>query len=186
MGDGGSHDDGADTAERTNDGQRFDRLPATPAERQVPGRPSRQEVLDWWDERFGIDPETFDDHSFWEKGAGKVWAFSGDVADPAPVEALGLTFLRTRQEHWKPTTTAAFRFGEAATRNRIELDADAAARFVRGEDQEVAWDGDWGYLIATQDLGGDQTPLGVGLYLYGELRSRVPKGYQQPLEPLSQ
>jgi NOL1/NOP2/fmu family ribosome biogenesis protein len=167
-----------------NDGQRFDRLPATPADRTVPGRASRQEVLEWWEDRFGIDPETFADYSFWEKGAGKVWAFAGAVADPAPVEAIGLTFLRTRQEHWKPTTTAAFRFGELASRNVIELDPAAAARFVRGDDQDLEWDGDWGYLIATHEVAGERAPLGVGLYLYGELRSRVPKGYQTELEPL--
>jgi NOL1/NOP2/fmu family ribosome biogenesis protein len=167
-----------------NDGQRFDRLPATPADRTVPGRASRREVIEWWDDRFGIDPETFAEYSFWEKGAGKVWAFAGDVTDPAPVEAIGLTFLRTRQEHWKPTTTAAFRFGERATRNVIELDPTAAARFVRGDDQDLQWDGDWGYLIAAHDVAGEVTPLGVGLYLYGELRSRVPKGYQTELAPL--
>ena len=161
---------------RGNDGSRFDRLPATPADREVEGRAARSEVLSWWDERFAVLPETFADHTFWEKGAGKVWAFAGETpADgPVTVESLGLPILRTRQEHWKPTTNAAQRFGRAATRNVIELPRERAVRFLAGEDQAVEWDGDWGYLIVAHDLGGRE-PIGVGLYLHGELRSRVPK-----------
>ncbi|SNR31729.1 DUF7122 family protein [Halorubrum vacuolatum] len=169
-------------SERTNRGQRFDRLPATPAERTVAGRASRREVLDWWDERFGIPPVTFEGYTFWEKGAGKVWIFNGEAADPTSVEAIGMTFLRTRQEHWKPTMRAAQRFGRTATRNVIELDPEQAARFAAGEDQSMpGWDGDWGYLIVTHKLAGEQASLGVGLYLHGELRSVVPKGSREDL-----
>jgi NOL1/NOP2/fmu family ribosome biogenesis protein len=160
----------------TNDGQRFDRLPATIDERDVEGRATREEVLDWWDERFEISAELFENHSFWEKGAGKIWIFHGDVPSPTEIEGLGMTFLRTRQEHWKPTTNAVQRFGCEAERNVIELDPEAAMNFVRGEDQKLDWDGDWGYLIASHEIAGKREPLGVGLYLHGELRSVVPKG----------
>ena len=164
-----------------NDGQQFDRLPSTAAEREVEGRASRDEVLDWWDDRFGVSPETFDGHTFWEKGKGKIWAFAGDVSGPVDVEGLGMTFLRTRQEHWKPTTEAVQRFGSCATRNVVHLERAAARRFLRGKDQELEWDGDWGYLIVTHDIAGVPEPVGVGLYLHGELRSQVPKGRQRDL-----
>ncbi|MFB6171885.1 MAG: hypothetical protein ABEJ23_05075 [Haloarculaceae archaeon] len=164
-----------------NDGQRFDRLPATPDERAVEGRASRAEVLAWWDERFGVPPETFDGHTFWEKGKGKVWAFAGAVPDPVRVEGLGMTFLRTRQEHWKPTTDAVQRFGGHATRNVLRLDEPAARRFLAGEDQAVDWDGDWGYLVVTHEIAGAPEPVGVGLYLHGELRSQIPKGRRREL-----
>lgn len=160
----------------TNSGQRFDRLPATAEDREVEGRATREEVLKWWDERFGISPESFENHTFWEKGAGKIWIFHGDVSSPTAVEGLGMTFLRTRQEHWKPTTNAVQRFGHEAERNVIELDSEVAMNFVRGEDQEIDWGGDWGYLIAAHELADEREPLGVGLYLHGELRSVVPKG----------
>jgi len=160
----------------TNVGQRFDRLPATPEDREVEGRASRREIVDWWAERFGVPPETFDGHTFWEKGAGKIWIFAGEVPSPVEIEGLGMTFMRTRQEHWKPTTEAVQRFGDRAEHNVIHLSREAARRFVAGEDQELDWDGDWGYLIAAHELAGDDAPLGVGLYVHGELRSRVPKG----------
>ncbi|WP_433624408.1 DUF7122 family protein [Halomicrococcus sp. NG-SE-24] len=165
----------------TNDGQRFDRLPATSDERRVEGRATRREVLDWWDERFGIGPETFENYSFWEKGKGKIWILRGDLDSPVRVEALGMTFLRTRQEHWKPTTNAVQRFGRDATRNVVELDRDAARRFASGEDQELEWDGDWGYVVAAHELAGATEPLGVGLYLRGELQSLVPSGRQRDI-----
>ena len=53
----------------TNDGERFDRLPATADDRVVEGRATRREVVGWWVERFGLDRETFAGHTFWEKGA---------------------------------------------------------------------------------------------------------------------
>ena len=163
-----------------NDGQRFDRLPATDDDRgEDEGRATREAVLDFWEGRFGVPRETFDDYTFWEKGAGKVWVFRGEVPSPIEIEALGMTFLRTRQEHWKPTTNAVQRFGRQATRNVVELDREQARAFASGEDQDLDWDGDWGYLVAAREVDGVAEPIGVGLYLYGELRSVVPKGRQR-------
>jgi NOL1/NOP2/fmu family ribosome biogenesis protein len=167
----------------TNDGQRFDRLPATADDREVSGRATRAEVIDWWDERFGIPPETFEGHTFWEKGAGKVWIFAADLPTPTDVEGLGMTFLRTRQEHWKPTTNAVQRFGSLATRNVIELDSDDAAAFLAGDDVDPKWDGDWGYLVVAHEVAGALEPIGVGLYVHDELRSVIPKGRRAELTP---
>jgi NOL1/NOP2/fmu family ribosome biogenesis protein len=165
-----------DAGTKPNDSTRFDRLPATAGDRTVEGRATRREVLEWWEGRFGIPPAAFEDFTFWEKGAGKVWILAGDAADPIEIEALGMTFLRTRQEHWKPTTEAVQRFGELATENVVDLDDEAARRFLAGEDQEIEWGGDWGYLVAAHDVAGERAPIGVGLFTYGELKSMVPKG----------
>jgi NOL1/NOP2/fmu family ribosome biogenesis protein len=162
-----------------NVGERFDRLPATADGRVVEGRPTRREVLDWFEERFGIEPAVFEPYSFWERGSGKIWAFYGEVESPIEIQGLGMTALRTRQEHWKPTLEAIQRFGDHASNNCIELTEAQATRFFAGEDQELDWEGDWGYLVVTRELAGKQEPLGVGLYVYGELRSMVPKGRQR-------
>ena len=159
-----------------NVGQRFDRLPETPAERRVKGRISREEVLTYFEDRFGIPHETFEGYTFWEKGAGKIWIYAGEAPSPTEVEALGMTCLRTRQEHPKPTTDFVQRFGREASDCVIELSREEAERFVSGEDQELEWGGDWGYLIAAHEVAGQLEPLGVGLYLHGELQSMVPKG----------
>ena len=162
--------------------QRFDRLPASDDVRDDPEQATRAAVLDWWESRFGIPPSTFDGYTFWEKGAGKVWVLHGEVQSPYPIEVLGLHCLRTRQEHWKPTTNAVQRFGQAATRNRIHLDLELAKAFLEGRDVEIEWDGDWGYLIATADIADRVVALGVGLYTYGELKSQIPKGRRVAIE----
>ncbi|RKD95100.1 DUF7122 family protein [Halopiger aswanensis] len=181
-----------------NDGQRFDRLPSTPDERTVEGRVSREEVLEYFEDRFGIPRDTFDDHTFWEKGAGKIWIYAGEAPTPVKIESIGMTCLRTRQEHWKPTTDFVQRFGKYADECVIELEREEARKFAAGEDQDIErWEGDWGYLIAAHEVGagpagrpdedgeavegGDLEPLGVGLYLHGELRSLVPKGRRRDL-----
>lgn len=159
-----------------NRSDRFERVPATDDERAVEGRPTRGEVVEYWRERFAVPPETFEGITFWEKGAGKIWALSYDLEGPIEIEALGLPILRTRQEFWKPTTDAVLRFGGEASRNVIELDPNQSEQFIAGVDQSVEWDGDWGYLIASHEIGGAQEPIGVGLYTYGELQSMIPKG----------
>jgi NOL1/NOP2/fmu family ribosome biogenesis protein len=164
-----------------SDGTVFTRLPADESERTEPERATREEVLAFWDERFGVPPETFADHTFWERGKGKLWAYRGDPPSPVDIQGLGMTVLRTRQEHWKPTLEAVQRFGEHATENVIHLDDDAARAFVAGRDRELDWDGDWGYLVVTHDIAGRVEPVGVGLYVYGELRSQVPKGRRRDL-----
>ena len=180
MSDGNGESEGADDLEQ-NVGQRFDRLPETADERIVEGRASREEVVDYFEERFAIPPETFDEHTFWEKGSGKIWVYAGESPSPVELEALGMTCLRTRQEHWKPTTDAIQRFGRHAEKNVIELSREEARRFADGADQDLEWDGDWGYLIAAHQVAGELEPLGVGLYVHGELRSMVPKGRQRDL-----
>jgi len=164
-----------------NVSHQFERLPATEDDREVEGRPTREEVVDWWVERFDVPEDTFDGYTLWEKGKGKVWALPYDLDGPVPVEALGLKLLRTRQEHWKPTTDAVQLFGRDAEQNVIVLDDEEAKRFIAGEEQEIEWDGDWGYLVVAHELAGGVEPIGVGLYTYGDLTSMVPKGHRRDL-----
>lgn len=161
---------------RDNQGNQFDRVPETADDREVRGRATRSAVLDYFDERYDVAPETFDNHSFWEKGAGRIWAFSGTLSAPQRTEALGLPILRTRQEHWKPTSVGVRRFCRGASSNVLVLDRSEAAQFASGETIEPAWDGEWGYLIVAHILAGRVEPIGVGLYVHGELQSKLPKG----------
>jgi len=159
----------------------FDRIPPDDEAREDHDAATREEVLDYWEDRFGIPPAVFEPYTFWERGKGKLWLFRGDAPDVVHIQGLGMTFLRTRQEFWKPTTDAVQRFGHHADPRILHLDADQASAFVAGEDQDIEWDGDWGYLIVTHDLAGEREPLGVGLYTYGELKSQIAKGRQREL-----
>ncbi len=159
-----------------NVGTRYDRLPADASARSVPERPTRAEVLAFFEERYGIDQGIFENYTFWEKGTGKIWAFAGDVPGPVNVEALGIHLLRTNQHHWKPTTDAMQRFGHAATHNVVDLGPSDAARFWAGETQEIGRERLRGYVIVRRRMADQWEPLGVGLAVEGELRSQVPKG----------
>lgn len=166
----------------THVGDRFDRLPGSEEERSLAGRTTREAVLKYFEERFGIPRSTFEAYTFWEKGKGKVWAFRSELPSPVPVEAMGLHLLRTRQRFWKPTTDGMQLFGRAATRNCLELSRVDARTFWRGETQEIAWDGEPGYAIVTHQIGGAPEPLGIGLIVDEELRSMIPKGRRRDLQ----
>lgn len=167
---------------KSNDGSRFDRLPPSSGERVVTDRPTRVEVLEYFQERFGVESAAFQKYTFWEKGTGKIWAFKGEVPTPINIEALGIHLLRTNQRHWKPTTDAMQRFGRQATRGVIELTREQATRFWRGESQSIEWDGPAGYVLVTNPIADRDEPLGIGLIRRGELRSQIPKGRRRDLE----
>lgn len=160
-----------------NIGTQYDRLPASADDRVVSDRPTREAVVSFFHERYGIPPDTFGEYSFWEKGSGKIWAFAGDAPSPIAVEALGIHVLRTNQRHWKPTTDAVQRFGRDADTHVVALTREQAIRFWRGETQSI--DASAGYVIVTHPIAGEQEPLGVGLSVRGELRSQIPKGRQR-------
>lgn len=157
--------------------ERFDRLPQEATEKGE----SREAILSWWDDRFGIDSTVFDAHTFWERGEGNIWVFYGEVPDPSPFDGLGMVCVRTSGHDWKPTTNAAQRFGHHATRNVLEVGGDAIDRFVAGETQSIAWTGDRGYVLVATEVAGERAILGVGQHLDGELRSVIPKGRRRDL-----
>jgi NOL1/NOP2/fmu family ribosome biogenesis protein len=84
--------------------------------------------------------------------------------------------MRTRSHYWKPSTDAVQRFGAAATRNVLSLDRCGAQRFLAGADQNVPHEGDSGYVVVAHELAGKPEPIGVGLWIEGELQSMIPKG----------
>lgn len=149
-------------------------------------RVERGRVVGFWREKFGVPPETFDEYAFYRKGAKKVWAvrretvdaLEGDEAetlDNLDYESVGLPLMRVGGEHDKPTTDALQFFGDAVTKNAVELDAEDARAFVRGEDIEIEFGEDvveLGYVVVKHD----GRVLGCGLYFPGELRSQIPKG----------
>lgn len=165
-----------------NVGTRFDRLPATEADREVPERPTQDAVITYFEDRFGIDRSRFEGYTFWEKGTGKIWAFAGVAPSPIAVEALGIHLLRTNQRHWKPTTDAMQRFGRYADAHIVDLSRAQATRFWRGETQEIEMPDTPGYVLVRHRLAGAYEPLGIGLAIRGELRSQIPKGRQRDLE----
>ncbi len=133
---------------------------------------------EWWQEQFATPQATLSGCSFWRRGRHSIWIAAGDV-DPgalAPVDGVGIPFLRIAREVWKPTLVAVIEFGLEARRNTVDLDRDECARFL---DRETIEFGDArgdlqnrGYVISRHA----GVPIGCGLWRRGSLESAVPKG----------
>jgi len=142
----------------------------------VDGAPYRA----WWQQQFATPPETLRGCSFWQRGRFSIWVATADV-DPgeiAPVEGVGIPFVRTGREVWKPTSVAVIEFGLDASRNVVELDRAETLRFLDRQVIEFAA-GDArgtlpnrGFVIARYH----GLPVGCGLWCRGTLESSVPKG----------
>jgi NOL1/NOP2/fmu family ribosome biogenesis protein len=143
---------------------------------RVDGAPYRE----WWQQQFATPPETLGECSFWQRGRFSIWVAAADV-DPGtitPVDGVGIPFLRTGREVWKPTLVAVIEFGLDASRNIVELERDEMLRFLDRQVIEFAAGdprGDLpnrGFVIARYQ----RLPLGCGLWSRGTLESAVPKG----------
>ncbi len=143
-------------------------------------RLEREPYINWWTDRFGTSAEIFDRCSMWQRGRASVWVASLDV-DPGaadPVDGVGFPLLRVGGRAWKPTSIGLVHFGLGATRNVVELDAGEVARFLAGQEVELATDDprrqlpNRGY-IAARYLG---VPIGCAEWRPGLIRSALPKG----------
>jgi len=135
---------------------------------------------DWWQQQFATPPETLRGCSFWQRGRFSIWIAAADV-DPgevAPVDGVGIPFLRTGREVWKPTSVAVIEFGLHATRNVVELQRDELLCFLDRQTIEFAEAdargtlANRGFVIARYQ----GVPVGCGLWRRGTLVSAVPKG----------
>jgi len=136
--------------------------------------------LEWWQEQFATPPETLRGCSFWQRGRFSIWIAAADVepGEIAPVDGVGIPFLRTGREVWKPTLVAVIEFGLDASRNVVELDRDETLRFLDRQVIEFAAEDargalpNRGFVIARYH----GLPVGCGLWRRGTLESAVPKG----------
>ena len=156
----------------------FNLLPFDTSHEQNQSTITRMELLEFWNDRFGIPPEIFKEYTFWEKGSGKIWAFKGNLPQKTEIEALGIRFTTTNQKNWKPTTNAAQKFGHHATKNVLSLPLDQILKFVQRDSLYLDWIGEPGYVIVRGNLSNHTMQIGVGLYSNGILHSQIPKSRQ--------
>jgi len=98
--------------------------------------PLLRKGLQYLEDRFGLPAELWEGVTFHRVG-DDIWLTTPEALEIAlpKIRRRGLRFLRTyRGPRFKWTTTAMMLFGARATRNAVELTADEAERFVRGED----------------------------------------------------
>lgn len=136
--------------------------------------PDKDEVLRYFETRFGISPSVFDGYVFYIGGRGRLYL--GPMADMngLKVATTGLTVARS-DGGIKPTTNLLQCFGSHVTRNRIELGREDAALFINGSDirTDLAAIGDVteGYVLVAYN----GVPLGCGLLKQNCIKNMLPK-----------
>ena len=125
----------------------------------------RAALLGLLKERFGIDPAAFARYRLVRTSKKYVSIVAVDHEMPPDVrsESVGMPFLRVNLRYPKLTTAGAQLFGKHATRNRVNLKADDASRYVRRVDLTLdalpaSCSGD-GYVLVFWET----VPLGLGL-----------------------
>ncbi|NPA49709.1 MAG: hypothetical protein GXO20_06975 [Thermodesulfobacteria bacterium] len=133
----------------------------------------RDEVLSFWEERFGIPKETFADYLLLST-AKNYWLF---VKPPElrplqnlQVQTVGLLFTRRVSKWLKPTSTALQRFGHLATRNVVELTPSELDRLRRERRLPFEAELEEGYVV----IKCEGKVWGCGLYAKGKLISYLP------------
>lgn len=145
--------------------------------------PPKEEWLDPLIYRFGFPPELFEDYTIFRSGSKNLAIVASDheAAVDSRASSTGIVFVRTHTAFPKLTSAAVMMFGNAATRNVIDVDRIRADLFLSRKSfpvslQEAAecFTGP-GYVI----LRFDGIALGLGLFRQsasgdGEIESLFP------------
>jgi len=133
----------------------------------------REEVLSFWEERFGIPKETFAPYLLLST-AKNYWLFAKPpdlrALQGLRVQTVGLLFTRKVSRWLKPTSTALQRFGHLATKNIVDLEPHALDRLRRERKIPYETDLSEGYVI----IRCQGKVWGCGLYTPGKLISYLP------------
>jgi NOL1/NOP2/fmu family ribosome biogenesis protein len=134
----------------------------------------RQEILSYFEIRFGIPYHVFESFALLDRG--KVYALLSCLPAAESISSLklqnaGLPILRKMPTHLKPTTASIQRFAPHATKHIVDITTDQVRELLRAG--IMAYDVPLapGYVILRQ--GGHV--LGCGLLTPGQLRSLIPK-----------
>ena len=133
----------------------------------------RDQVLSFWEERFGIPKETFEPYLLLST-AKNYWLFINPPdlrsLQGLRVQTVGLLFTRRVSRWLKPTSTALQRFGHLASKNIVELSPSELDRLRREKRIPYQVDLEEGYVI----IKCEGKVWGCGLYAPGKLISYLP------------
>ena len=138
-------------------------------------------VLDYLEERFGIERLIFKDFSFYGASKGRIFLGPKTLIDkPKPVTA-GILIARISRSI-KPTTNFFQLFGKHIKKNSVKLTRENITRFIRGENLELSADkirnASRGYVLVTYK----DFPIGCSLLKGNQIKNMIPKPKQLNLE----
>jgi len=167
---GGSHYEGHGSRHEDDRGKHHD-------------EPDKDEVLGYFESRFGLDPSVFDGYVFYIGGRGRLYLGPSADMNGLRVATTGLTIARS-DGGIKPTTNLLQCFGSRVTKNRIDISRADAAEFIRGSDiridPAVLGDVSDGYVLLVYQ----GCPLGCGLLKQDCVKNMLPKAKRLNLQHL--
>ena len=144
--------------------------------------PKDQElVLNYFEDRFGIQRQLFNGFSFYSASKGRIYIGSKNLIEkPKPVTG-GILIARISR-YIKPTTIFLQFFGKDVSENTIRLNKEHTICFTQGEDLHLSnndiQDASNGYvLVSYLDF-----PLGCGLLKGNHVRNMIPRSKLLDLE----
>jgi NOL1/NOP2/fmu family ribosome biogenesis protein len=142
--------------------------------------------LEILEQRFGMPHQGFEGYRFFQRTARDLRVANRDHRPPHEPEpqSTGMVFMRAQSRFPKLTTAAAMIFGETATRNTVELDAEQIQSYVQREELRLREDQvrsctGIGYVLVRYQ----EVEFGVALYLpdeqgkTGRIKSLFPKAW---------
>lgn len=143
----------------------------------------REQVLDYFDLRFGLKRNIFDDFGFYSGPKGRVIVGPKQYDDRLSPDTAGLLIARVHKSV-KPTTNLLQIFGAKVTRNTITLSRSQTLKYLQGLDvkpgEDDVIDATNGYVL----LKYAGYALGCGLFQEGQVKNMLPRAKRIELEHL--
>ncbi|MBU5678285.1 MAG: hypothetical protein KQA36_00120 [Candidatus Aenigmarchaeota archaeon] len=134
-------------------------------------------LLKYFEERFGIKKEVFDEYNFY-KTSKKVWIANKSLEsvklEKIYLESLGMHFatINKKRKIFKISTDASQIFGKQATKNIVEITDEKLIDVLRGFDLiNFESEAEDGYVL----LKYKEHILGVGLKNKNFIKNMIPK-----------
>lgn len=139
------------------------------------GEADTARLLGWLEARYGLGPQIFAGHRFWQRPSAKtIWILAAAFEGPPgfSCEALGVMVMRKMPPAGKLTSTFLQRFGQSASKNTVHFEGARLATFLSRQPVPIA-----GPAMGYQIVFGDGRVLGAGFIKGGLLRSELPKAW---------
>jgi NOL1/NOP2/fmu family ribosome biogenesis protein len=134
----------------------------------------REGVLDYFEQRFGINRSVFHEYQWWKDAHG-YGVISGSVHldGMASMKAnkVGMVVLHRIKQYLKPTTSAVQTFGHKAEKNVLEVGRSVLRDLLTNRTMDMTCASDEGYVI----LRHEGIILGCGLALKDRLMHQLPR-----------
>lgn len=136
-----------------------------------------EEVLKYFEERFGINKDYFNEYEFY-KTSKKIWIASKGINSAnlidIPFESIGMHFatIDKKRKRFKISTDASQIFGKLATKNFVDISEEKLLDVLRGFDLiNFESNAEDGYVL----LKYKDHILGVGLKNGKFIKNMIPK-----------